>query len=112
MLTIEKHFVYELTENNFRLGYFAEFIKIKKRYPTFKLNTACHIKSIFFWRTKLLENLLHAKYLISVIAVLRSATPEKLFKFNSGLPKLYLRVHTKPNLVYDTMSYSSDVIRD
>ena len=81
MLTIEKHFVYELTENNFRLGYFAEFIKIKKRYPTFKLNTACHIKSIFFWRTKLLENLLHAKYLISVIAVLRSATPEKLFKF-------------------------------
>ena len=40
MLTNEKHFAYELTENNFRLGYFAEFIKIKERYPTFKLNTA------------------------------------------------------------------------
>ena len=72
-------FVYKLTENNCHLRYFAEFIQTQKRYPTFNSNTTCQIKLQFFWWTLLLENLLHAKYLISVTAVLRSSRPAKLF---------------------------------
>ena len=39
-------------------------------YPNLK--TTCHIKLKFFLRTKLVENLVLAKYLISVAAPLRS----------------------------------------
>ena len=70
--------VYKFTENYCHLRLFSEFIQTQKRvsylswkntYPNLK--TTCHIKLKFFLWTKLLENLLLAKYLISVAASLR-----------------------------------------
>ena len=46
-------------------------------YPDLK--TTCHIKLIFFLWTKLLDNLLHAKYFISVTAPLTSYSLVLLF---------------------------------
>ena len=56
--------VHKVTENYCRLRLFSEFIQTQKRYPS-------HIKLKFFLWTKLIENLLLAKYLISVAAPLR-----------------------------------------
>ena len=67
----------KFTENYCRSRLFSEFIQTQElsylswqnTYPNLK--TTCHIKlKIFLW-TKLLENLLHAKYLIYVAAPLR-----------------------------------------
>ena len=65
-------------ENYCRSRLFSEFIQTQKRYPTsldkirqnLNLKTTCHTVLRFFLRTKLLEKLLHAKYLISVAAPL------------------------------------------
>ena len=69
-------FVYKFTNNYYR-RLSTEFIQTQKRYPTFSwankypnLKTTCHIKQKFFLWTKLLENLLLAKYLISVASAL------------------------------------------
>ena len=50
------------------------------KYPNLK--TTCHIKLKFFLWTKLLENLLHAKYLTSV-AVSLTSRPPVITKINS-----------------------------
>ena len=64
--------VYKFTKNYCHLQLFSEFIQTQKSYPTsldnHSLKTTCHIKLNFFFWTKLLENLLFAKYLISVAA--------------------------------------------
>ena len=67
--------VYKFTENYCRLRLFSEFIQTQKRYPYLSWQntspnskTTCHIKLKLFLWTKLLENLLLAKYLISVAA--------------------------------------------
>ena len=67
--------VYKFTENYFRSWLFSEFIQTQRRYlprqNTYpNLKTTCHIKLKFFLWTKPLENLLFAKYLISVTASL------------------------------------------
>ena len=46
----------------------VSYLSWQNTYPNLK--TTCHIKLKFFLWTKLLENLLHAKYLISVAAPL------------------------------------------
>ena len=69
--------VYKFTENYCRLRLFSEFIQTQKRYPT-SLGKICILtwkllvisSNIFLW-TKLLENLVLAKYLISVAAPLK-----------------------------------------
>ena len=68
--------VYKFTENNCRLRLFSEFIQEEvsylswqNTYPNFK--TICRIKLKFFLWTKLLENVLLAKYLISVAVSLK-----------------------------------------
>ena len=66
-------------ENYCRSRLFSDFIQTQKRYPTSldkirqnrNLKTTCHTVLRFFLWTKLLEKLLHAKYLISVAAPLR-----------------------------------------
>ena len=68
--------VYNIYRELFRLRLFSELIQTQKRYSTSldkiypNLKTTCHIKLQFFFWVKLLENLLHAKYLISVTAPL------------------------------------------
>ena len=68
--------VYKFNENYCRSRLFSDFIQTQKKYPTSwqntypNLKTTCHIKLKFFLWTKLLENLLHAEYLISVAAAL------------------------------------------
>ena len=70
-------FVYKFTENYCRLQLFSEFIQTREvsyhywqnGYPNLK--TTSQIKLKFFLWTKLLENLLLAKYLISVAATLK-----------------------------------------
>ena len=47
----------------------VSYLSQQNKYPNLK--TTCHIKLTFFLWTKPLENLLHAKYLISVAAALR-----------------------------------------
>ena len=69
--------VYKFTYNYCRLRLFSKFIQTQEvsylswpnMYPNMK--TTFHIKLKFFMWTKLLENLLLAKYLISVTAPLR-----------------------------------------
>ena len=56
----------------------VSYLSWQNRYP--KLKTTCHIKLKFFLWTKLLENLLLTKYLISVAAPLR-----RLIRNGSGL---------------------------
>ena len=71
-------FVYKFTENIVACNFSPSSFKLKrgilplltKYYPNLK--TSCHIKPKFFLWTKLLENLLLAKYLISVTAALKS----------------------------------------
>ena len=46
----------------------VSYLSWQNTYPNSK--TICHIKLKFFWLAKLLENLLLAKYLISVTAPL------------------------------------------
>ena len=69
--------VYKFTENYCRFGTFfrvhsnskeVSYLSWQNTYPNLK--TTCHIKLKFFLWTKLLENLLLAKYLISVAATL------------------------------------------
>ena len=69
--------VYKFAYNYCHLRLFSKFIQTQEvsylswpnMYPNMK--TTCHIKLKFFMWTKLLENLLLAKYLISVTAPLR-----------------------------------------
>ena len=53
------------------------YLSWQNTYPTLK--TTCHITLKFFLWTKLLENLLLAKYLISVAAPLTSSNKKKKF---------------------------------
>ena len=58
-------------DNSFRVHWNSKevsYLSWQNAYP--KLNTTCHIKLNFFLWTKLLQNLLLAKYLISVAAPL------------------------------------------
>ena len=67
---------YKITNNNCRSRLYSSLIQTQKNYlpPKQKkysnLKTICHIKPKFFWWTKLLENTLFEKYLISVSATL------------------------------------------
>ena len=77
--------VYKFNENYCRSRLFSDFIQTQKKYPTSwqntypNLKTTCHIKLKLFLWTKLLENLLLAKYLISVAAPLTSSNKKKSF---------------------------------
>ena len=70
--------VYKFTKNNCRLRLFFKFIQTQKKVSYIpwqnkylNLKNTCHIEpKIFLW-TKLLKNLLLAKYLISVAATLK-----------------------------------------
>ena len=65
--------VYKITENYCRSWIFSEFIQIQKSHPTSIDEVhmlTFHIKLKFFLWTKILENLLLAKYLISITASL------------------------------------------
>ena len=71
--------VYKFTENHCRLRLFSEFIQtqevsyLSRQSKYSNLKTTCHIKAKFSLWTKLLKNLLLAKYLISVAAALSPA---------------------------------------
>ena len=76
----------KVTENNSYSRLFTEFNQTRKRYyiSIGKLKTICHLKPKLFLSTKLPENLLLMKYLISVSATLThllalhpSSTPRK-----------------------------------
>ena len=68
--------LYKFTENYCRLQLFSQFIQTQKRYPTsldkmpMYLENYLSYKAKIFLGTKLLENLLLAKYLISVTVTL------------------------------------------
>ena len=68
--------VYKFTENYYPSRLFSKFIQTQRRYPSSpdkiypNSKTTCHIKLKFFLWAKLLENLLLAKYFISVTAPL------------------------------------------
>ena len=92
MLTNEKHFpktksqwqfmvclyIYKFTENYCRSRLLSKFIQTQKKYPSYlswqntypNLKTTCHIKLKFFLWTKVKENLLLAKYVVSATAPL------------------------------------------
>ena len=82
-MTNEKHFPKTISQWEFDYGLFTNlpriivaFIQTQRRYPTSldtypNLKTTCHIQLKFFLWTKIIENLLLAKYLISVAAPLR-----------------------------------------
>ena len=68
--------VYQITENNCRSRLFTNLklsrgILLSCQNKHSKLNTICHIKPKFFLWNKLLENVLLAKYFISVNAVFK-----------------------------------------
>ena len=69
-MTNENHFPKTISQWEFDYGLFTNLPRIivtcdfSPRYPNLK--TTCHIKLKFFLWTKLIENLLLAKYLISV----------------------------------------------
>ena len=91
-MTNEKHFSKTISQWEFDYGLFTNLPRIIvardfspssfKRYPTSldktrtypDLKTTCHIKLKFFLWTKLLENLVLAKYLISFAAPLNEAS--------------------------------------
>ena len=84
-------FVYKFTKNYCFLWLFLEFIQTKKRYPTFldkiRIQTwkiTFHIKLKFPLWTKLLGNLLLAKYLISVTATVSDVTKFPKWKTFAG----------------------------
>ena len=52
----------------------VSYLSWQNKYPNLK--TACHIGLKFFLWTKLLENVLLAKYLISVAAALSAGSPK------------------------------------
>ena len=66
----------------------VSYLSWQNTYPNLK--TTCHIKLKFFLWTKLLENLLHAKYLISVAA--------PLLKLNAFRPATLLKRDSKTNV--------------
>ena len=52
------------------------YLSWQNKYPN--LEISCHIKLIYFFWTKLLDNLLHAKYVISVAATLKFHSSKKI----------------------------------
>ena len=88
--------VYKFTYNYCHLRLFSKFIQTQEvsylswpnMYPNMK--TTCHIKLKFFMWTKLLENLLLAKYLISVTAPLRE---KKVKYFTMKIIAAFLILH-------------------
>ena len=104
-MTNEKHFPKIISQWEFDYGLFTKFIEnyccswlfseftqTQKSYPTSwqnmypNLKTTCHIKLKFFLWTKLLENLLQAKYLTSVAAPLTFQSLHQHAKFSSVHP--------------------------
>ena len=67
------------------------YLSWQNTYPNSK--TTCHIKLKFFLRTKLLENLLLAKYLISVTA--------RLISYNSEITELELNDTFDQGIIYE-----------
>ena len=88
--------VYKFAYNYCHLRLFSKFIQTQEvsylswpnMYPNMK--TTCHIKLKFFMWTKLLENLLLAKYLISVTAPLRE---KKVKYFTMKIIAAFLILH-------------------
>ena len=79
----------QIYENYCRLKLFSDFIQTQQEvsylswqntYPNLK--TTCYIKLKCFLWTKHLENLLFAKYLISVTVTLNISFIAKMLKFN------------------------------
>ena len=70
-------FVYKFTEDFCHSRLFSEFIQTQKRYPIsldkLRILTTCHSKLKRLLRTKFMENLLLAKYRISVAGPLISS---------------------------------------
>ena len=84
-MTNEKHFPKTISQWEFDYGLFTNLPRIivtcdfSPRYPNLK--TTCHIKLKFFLWTKLIENLLLPKYLISVTAhLMKIAEISSVFK--------------------------------
>ena len=100
--------VYKFTENYCHSRLFSEFIQTQKKYPiswqnTYpNLKTICYIKLKLFLWTKLMENLLLAKYLISVTAPLINLMLQ-LINITKYI-KIYIKIYNK---IYHNISNES-----